>query len=85
MDKDVQTIIQISIDPRFKIMNFLNELQNEWTVLGKHKCFHQIHHGIIILLSQFLRQIFKTSINIFICVPNYKKLELNFFDNFSSS
>jgi hypothetical protein len=48
----------------------LNELQNEWTILGEHECFHQIHHDIIILFSQFLWQI--SFVNIFMCVPNYK-------------
>jgi hypothetical protein len=48
-------------------------LQNEWTILRKHECFHQICHDIIILLSQFHRRISKTSINIFMRVPNYKK------------
>jgi hypothetical protein len=60
----------------------LNELQNEWMILGKHECFHKIRHDIIILLFQFLWQISKTSINIFMCVPNYKKPQLNFFENF---
>ncbi len=36
----------------------------------------------IILLFQFHRQISKTSINIFMCVTNYKKPQLNFFENF---
>ncbi len=71
--KDVRTIVQISIDPRFEIRDFLNELWNEWTILGKHKCFHQIPHDIIILFSQIFWQISKTLINIFMCVPNYKK------------
>ncbi len=48
------TIVQISIDPKFEIKDFLNELQNEWMILRKHECFHQIHHEIIILLFQFL-------------------------------
>jgi hypothetical protein len=51
----------------------LNELQNEWTILGKHECFHKIRDDIIILLSQFLWQIPKTSVNIFMCVVNSKK------------
>ncbi len=72
-DKDIRAIAQISIDPRFEIKDFLNELQNEWTILRKHECFHQICHDIIILLSQFHRRISKTSINIFMRVPNYKK------------
>jgi hypothetical protein len=42
-DKDIQAIVQIPIDPRFEIGDFLNELRNEWTILGKHECFHQIH------------------------------------------
>jgi len=54
-------------DPRFAIKDFLNELQNEWRILRKHECFHQIYNDIIILVSQFLRQISKTSINIFVC------------------
>ncbi len=83
-NKDVQAIIQISIDLRFEIRDFLNELQNEWIILGKHECFHQINHDIIILLSQNLWQISKTFINIFMCVPNYKKPQLNFFENFVS-
>jgi hypothetical protein len=66
-NKDVWTIVQISIDPKFEIKDFLNELQNEWTILGKHECFHQIHHDIIILFSQLLQQISKTSINILMC------------------
>ncbi len=69
-DKDFRAIVQISIDPRFEIKDFLNELQNEWTILGEHECFHQIHHDIIILFSQFLWQI--SFVNIFMCVPNYK-------------
>ncbi len=84
-NKDIQAIVQISIDPKFEIKDFLNELQNEWMILGKHECFHQIHHDIIILFFQFLRQISKTSINIFKCVPNYKKSQLNFFKNFTSN
>jgi hypothetical protein len=59
-NKDIQAIVQISIDPKFEIKDFLNELQNEWMILGKHECFHQIHHDIIILFFQFLRQISKT-------------------------
>jgi hypothetical protein len=85
IDKDVSVIVQISIDPIFEIKDLLNELWNEWTILGKHECFHQIHHDIIILLSQFLQQISKTFINIFMCVPKYRKLELNFFKNFMSN
>jgi hypothetical protein len=37
--KDIQTIAQISIDPRFEIRDFLNELRNEWTILGKHEYY----------------------------------------------
>ncbi len=51
-NKDIQTIVQISIDPKFEIRDFLNELQNEWMILGKHEYFFQIRHDIIILLSQ---------------------------------
>jgi hypothetical protein len=54
-------------------------------ILGKHEYFHEIHDDIIILLSQFLWQIFKTFVNIFMFVPNYKKPQLNFFKNFASS
>ncbi len=85
IDKDVRAIVQISINPRFEIKDFLNELRNEWMILGKHECFHQIHHDIIILLSPFLQQISKTFINIFMCVPNYKKPQLNFFENFAGN
>ncbi len=81
IDKDIQAIIQISIDPKFEIRDFLNE----WMILGKHECFYQICHDIIILLSQFLQQISKTFVNIFMCVPNYKKPQLNFFKNFTNS
>ncbi len=83
-DKDFRTIVQISIDPRFKIRGFLNELRNEWTILEKHECFHQIHHDISILLSQFLWKISKTFVNIFMCFPNYKKPQLNF-KNFTNN
>ncbi len=38
-NKDVQAIVQISIDPRFEIKNFLNELRNEWTILKKMNAF----------------------------------------------
>jgi hypothetical protein len=72
-DKDIQAIVQISIDPKFEIKDFPNELQNEWMFFGKHECFHQICHDIIILLFQFLQQISKHSVNIFMCVLNYKK------------
>jgi hypothetical protein len=48
-------------------------------ILRKHECFHQIHHEIIILLFQFLWQMSEMSVNIFKCVPNYKKPQLNFF------
>jgi len=82
INKDVWAIVQISIDPRFEIRYFLKELWNEWMILGKHECFHQIRHDIIILFFQFLQQISKTSINIFMYVPNYKKPHLNFFENF---
>jgi hypothetical protein len=34
-DNDIWAIIQIFIDPRFEIRDFLNELGNEWTILGK--------------------------------------------------
>jgi hypothetical protein len=84
-NKDVWAIVQISIDPRFEIKDFHNELQNEWTILGKHECFHQIHHDIIILFFQFIWQISKTFVNILMCVPNYKKPQLNFFLNFVNS
>jgi hypothetical protein len=77
-NKDVQAIVQIFIDPRFEIKDFLNELWNEWTILGKHECFHKICHDIIILFFQFFQKISKTSINIFMCAPNYKKPQLNF-------
>ncbi len=50
IDKDIEAIIKISIDPRFEIRDFLNELWNEWIILGKHECFHQIRRDIIILL-----------------------------------
>ncbi len=83
-NKDVQAIVQISIDPRFEIRDFLNELRNEWTILGKHESFHQIHHDIIIPLFQKIQQISKTFANNFMCVPNYKKPQLNFFKNFVS-
>jgi hypothetical protein len=53
INKDIRAIVQISIDPRFEIRDFLNEVQNEWMILGKHECFHQIRHDIIILLFQF--------------------------------
>jgi hypothetical protein len=49
-NKDVWAIVQISIDPRFETKDFLNELWNEWMILGKYECFHQIYHDIIILL-----------------------------------
>jgi hypothetical protein len=39
-DKDVEAIVQISIDPKFEIKDILNELGNEWTILGKHEYFH---------------------------------------------
>jgi hypothetical protein len=38
-DKDVRAIIQISIDPRFEIKDFLNELRNEWTILENMNAF----------------------------------------------
>ncbi len=66
-DKDIWAIIPISIDPKFEIRDFLNELQNEWTILGNHECFHQIRHAIIIPFFQFVQQISKTSVNIFMC------------------
>ncbi len=84
-NKDIWAIVQISIDPRFEIKDFLNELWNEWMILGKHECFHQIRHDIIILLSQIFQQISKISINIFMCVPNHKKPHLKFFENFTGS
>ncbi len=77
-DQNIRTIVQISIDPRFEIRDFLNELQNEWMILGKHECFHQICHDIIILFFQLLQQISRTFVNIFMCVPNYKKPQLIF-------
>jgi len=54
-------------------------------ILGKHEYFHQIYHDIIILLFQLLGQMSKTFVNIFMCVPNYKKSQLNFFENFFGS
>ncbi len=84
-DKDVEAIVQISIDPKFEIKDILNELGNEWTILGKHEYFHWIHNDIIIFLFQFIWQISKTSVNIFMCVLHYKKPQLNFFKNFTSS
>jgi hypothetical protein len=73
IDKDIQTIVQISIDPKFEIRDFLNELRNKWMILGKHECFHQICHDIIILLFQFLQQYPKLP-PIFSCVcPTTKK------------
>jgi hypothetical protein len=66
-------------------MDFLNEMQNEWMILGIHECFHQIRHDIIISLRQNFWQIFKTFVNIFMCVPNYKKPQLNFFENYLSN
>jgi len=85
INKDVWAIVQISIDTRFEIRDFLNEVQNEWTILGKHECFHQICHDIIILLFEFLWQLSKTFVSIFMCVPNYKKPQLNLFKNFAGS
>jgi len=73
IDKDIWAIVQVSIDPKFEIKDFLNELWIKWTILGKHECFHQIHHDIIILFFQIFQQISKTFINIFMCVPNHKK------------
>ncbi len=29
-NNDIRAIIQISINPKFEIKDFLNELQNEW-------------------------------------------------------
>ncbi len=84
-DKDIQVIVQIFIDPRFEVKDFLNELPNEWTILGKHECFHQIHHDIINFFFQIFWQISKISINIFMCVPNYKKPQLDFFKNLLSN
>jgi hypothetical protein len=57
IDKDVWPIIQISIDPRFEIKGFMDELQNEWTILGKHECFHQIYHDNYFAPSIFLTNI----------------------------
>ncbi len=34
-DKDIQAIVQISIDPKFEIKDLLNELQNECMILRK--------------------------------------------------
>jgi hypothetical protein len=51
-DKDVQAIIQISIDLRFEIKDLLNELKNELTILGKYESLHQICHDIIISFFQ---------------------------------
>ncbi len=70
--------------PKFETRDFLNELWNEWMILGKHECFHQIRHDIIILFFQLLKQISNFFFHIFMCVPNYKKPQLNFFKNFSS-
>jgi hypothetical protein len=84
-DKDIWAIIQISIDPKFEIKDFLNELQNEWMILGNHECFHQIRHDIIIPFFQFVQQISKIFVNIFMCVPNYKETQFKFFKNFTSS
>jgi hypothetical protein len=71
-NKDIQAIIQISIDPKLEIRDFLNELWNEWMILGKYEYFFQIFCDIIIFLSQLLQQISKSFVNIFMCVPNYK-------------
>ncbi len=74
IDKDIQAIIQISVDPKFEIKDFLNELHNEWMIFWKHEHFHQICHDIIILFFQFIRQISKHYVNIFKFVPMQETL-----------
>jgi hypothetical protein len=79
-----EPLLKYPLTEDLKLGIFLNELWNEWTILGKHECFHQIRYDIIILLSQFLQQISKTSMNISMCLANYKKPQSNFFKNFAS-
>jgi hypothetical protein len=33
-DKDIWAIVQISIDPKFEIKDFLNELWSEWLLMA---------------------------------------------------
>ncbi len=66
-----------NLNPSFKIYNLLNQLWNEISLLQDHENFHQICQNVVVLLFQLFWRISKTSINILMCMTNYKESQFN--------
>ena len=81
--QSTRPIIVIVLYEGLEVCNLLNQLRNKRKMLGSHEYLHKVGEDKGVGVFEFLREVAKVGIDIFVSVTNHEETNLNIFENLS--